>query len=211
MGRDVFYGAAEQAHGEIRGSAERIGLAHLDRIKVLGGIGGVDDAGLVLRQAIHEVKPCAVIIDSLPGFAGDDDYIAKDICIGLGVVAVEMNCPIFILEHVNKNLEMGGLMKNQHYVSAVGMMEVDEKSGKRSLFMKKNRVGNAHVRTWFDMTEDRGLVACEDPAIEKARLREAKKAGRAASTESPKKQVTTFDEKSQSGFLKTVDASSCDE
>lgn len=159
-----LYIAAEQSLGEIRTNAERMGLACLDAFLMFEAMSykASPEIGEILSAMIRDVRPCAVIVDSLPEFTGHNEGLAGRLLKSLKLDAVATRCPILVLAHVTKDLDIGGLMTHQHTVDAVGVIEVDAKSERRTLRWKKNRFGSTRTRFVFDVT-DEGIAEVTDP------------------------------------------------
>jgi len=171
-GRDSLYIAAEQSDGEIRTNAERIGVQALNAMIVFRAMNYVATADLpfVLSQTIREIAPVAVIVDSLPELCAENVNLEKRLLKSLKLDAVAMLCPVIILAHVTKEKDIAGIMKHQHTVDGVAIIDHNEKSDLRTLRMKKHRFGGTGVKTVFAMGEH-GLIHVPDPENKAPRLR----------------------------------------
>jgi DNA repair protein RadA/Sms len=161
--RPPLYIAAEQSLGEIRTNAERLRLECLDLFAMFEAMSFVATSELpfILSAMIREVQPVAVIVDSLPEFCADNTKLETRLLKSLKQDAVTNKCPVFVLAHVTKELEVAGLMRHQHAVDAVGVIEKNDKTDVRTLRWGKNRFGSTRTRFAFEMTET-GIAEVED-------------------------------------------------
>lgn len=171
-GRDSLYIAAEQSAEEIHLNAKRLGLTAPLSMMVFRALNYIatHDLPFVLSQTIREVQPVAVIVDSLPELSGENANLEKRLLKSLKLDAVAMQCPVIILQHVTKDRDIAGLMKHQHTVDGVAIIDHDEKSDRRTLRMKKHRFGGTGKKTVFAMGET-GLVHIPDPENKAPRVR----------------------------------------
>ena len=56
---------------------------------------------------------------------------------------LELSCPSLLVNQVNKAEDHAGLMKLQHSVDALFMLDKDDSDGERVFYSKKNRFGPA--------------------------------------------------------------------
>lgn len=161
-GRDTLFVGAEQAAGEIKYNAQRIGLRNIDRLILMQAmtVDSPEDLPAILSESIKACAPAAVIIDSLADLSGGDEgfALATAMCKSLKKDAIANTCPVILLQHVTKDGDLAGLMRHQHTVDGVGVLELDEKTEIRTLRLGKNRFGGTGKRTRFAMTEAQGLV-----------------------------------------------------
>lgn len=152
--RDVLYVSKEEGNRAIKARAVRLGLPAgiRKRIKVYPQDLEVD-LGLVLQK----YKPCAVIIDSIQKVAYDiDDQVA--FVHTLRPYAEELQAPFLIISHVNKDLDIAGLMALQHEVDTIMMFTIPTLDSEvRELVPMKNRFGEANFVKHLLMTP-KGLV-----------------------------------------------------
>lgn len=161
--KEVLYIANEQDPVELKTTADRLKLKHLDLIRIVKAMGGVsyDIGDLLIR-----FKPAAIFLDSVTKWAGEDLQLAVKICEILKDYTVKLNAPSIVINQINKGGEHAGLMKMQHAVDMTAVFAILENEGSpRQLFSTKNRFGPAPEEQFFDMTET-GLVEIEDPEDE---------------------------------------------
>lgn len=150
--RPVYYVAAEEANRDIKARAKRLRLQHFDRLLMHNMM----SVRLDLRSALRKYRPACAFIDSLKGIVGEDNAAAVELATELKPIAVEQDCPIIIIDQVNKDLEFIGHMALQHSVdTTISLFPVEDDI--REAETIKNRFGPANVRTHFRMTET-GLV-----------------------------------------------------
>lgn len=144
-GRETLYIPTEQALGEIRGAANRIGLKHVYDIKMLRNPSNYEPHILARRPAL-------VVLDSLSGYTAGDEQAKVTFALKIKNLAEQANCAVLILEHVNKEEEITGLMALQHYVDAVLLLTGTAKANILKLETKKNRNG-PKTELFLQMTE----------------------------------------------------------
>ncbi len=107
-------------------------------------------------------KPCAVILDSLPGFV-EDPADALELAGAMKGWAVQLNCPFILIDHINKGGDFAGFIKLEHKVDTTLMFTVDEVDDIRTLKPRKNRFGptGAARSKLLGMTEG-GLIVLPD-------------------------------------------------
>lgn len=157
--RETLYIAAEESASQIKDRAHRLALkyAHLVRLYPMGN---QYDVAECLRQR----KPCAVILDSLPGFVSGLEE-AVDFCNVLKQFAIELNAPFFIIDHVNKADDFAGLEKLKHTVDTTITIYPTGVGEIREMTVMKNRFGQANKTIELLMTET-GLIEHESPSEE---------------------------------------------
>lgn len=152
--RDVLYVSKEEGSRAIKARAVRLGLPPgiRKRIRIYPQELEVD-LGLVLQK----YKPCAVIIDSIQRVAFDiEDQVA--FVQTLRPYAEELQAPFLIISHVNKDLDIAGLMALQHEVDTIMMFTIPTMDSEvRELVPMKNRFGEANFVKHLLMTP-KGLV-----------------------------------------------------
>lgn len=154
-GREVLYISAEESNAEIRSRAKRLRLVNQKLIRLIPIGVAVELGGIMMHR-----KPVALIADSLPKIA-PDQADAVSFCEKLKGYAIELCCPVIIIDHVTKEEELAGLMALQHAVDTTLLFTVypDEV---RELKTVKNRNGPSGVRVLLNMTEQ-GLML-RDPS-----------------------------------------------
>jgi DNA repair protein RadA/Sms len=149
--REVLYVAAEECLAEVRMRADRIGIDNQDQFRMVPAMKGVEN----LSEIMLRYKPCGIVLDSLNGLATDDAAMQAQLCKVSKEFAVELNCPIIVISHVNKDIDIAGAMTLQHEVDMTAIIE-GEGDDLRVISVKKNRFGRP-VSMGFDMTAQ-GLV-----------------------------------------------------
>jgi DNA repair protein RadA/Sms len=160
----ALYIAAEQSAPEIQLTAERLDLKHKKNIRMVPAMGGYANLGEILYRR----KPKLAVLDSLQGLTGDDNAAQIGVLEILKKVAVELKCPIIIINQVTKDGELAGLNTLQHHVDttltffpddievidpdidANGVPQSETKA--RILEVRKNRFGRAWINQAFAMT-----------------------------------------------------------
>ncbi len=184
--KEVILLGAEENEEQVLDRGIRLGLKHLDRIRVVkrAHIQDVQFDQLLLHPA------CAFIIDSIPGFTNDP----LEACELVGMFkneATRLRIPFIVINHITKDGDQAGLKKLQHAgdISLImnfqeGVqdelfrfpkndriwtpkeMKADGRFGEiaaelRDLSTSKSRFGPSGVETCYLMTERRGLVLVE--------------------------------------------------
>lgn len=154
LDKEVIYIAAEEDLIEVRERAIRLGLQHMHLIRGISALGGmqVELGGLLLA-----VRPAGIILDSLPGLGLETPEMGVEYCSALKGFAVELQCPIIVIDHATKQDDLAGLLALQHAVDATLVMYVNPDET-RTLAPLKNRNGPTDVEVRLLMTEH-GLVA----------------------------------------------------
>lgn len=154
MGK-VIYIHTEEGDEQVAATADRLCLANQDRLLLFADT-EIEIRDTVLEEMLIEAKPDLLILDSLPGFAGDSDptralELLKLFKKKLGILTMVSN-------HVNKEEEQSGYRDIEHAVDCTMLFTEDDTFlGSRNLTTKKNRHGPAPITIHFDMT-DKGLV-----------------------------------------------------
>jgi len=144
--REVLYISAEESNAEIRSRAKRLKLDSQNLIRLIPIGVPVELGGIMMHR-----KPVALIADSLPKIA-PDPADAVSFCEKLKAYAIELNCPVIIIDHVTKEEEFAGMMALQHAVDTTLLFTVygDEV---RELKTVKNRNGPSGTKVFLNMTE----------------------------------------------------------
>jgi len=149
-GRESLYITCEQANPEVKLNADRIKIPNQNRIRMVEALSGTSNVASIIENR----KPGAAVIDSLRGMVGDDSNLALEACKLCKVLAVEYECPIIVIQHVTKQEEIAGSNDDQHEVDTVMILTAEGGKGDlRSLYVEKNRFGQAHITQQFRMTE----------------------------------------------------------
>lgn len=138
----VLYIAAEEALGDIKARAVRIGIERfeLEHIHMIDAMGGftLDD----MIQVIQADEPGLIILDSLQGLCGKDYAAHVLVCQALKRYAKDNEAPAIILGHFNKEDDYAGETSLAHAVDCVLMFTGDPKRPERLLHCpQKNRFG----------------------------------------------------------------------
>lgn len=110
----VLYIGSEEGEGQIKSRADRLNLKNQDHIVLLSTLGENP-----IEDKIERINPSAIILDSLSAYVGlgpSHDAEAIAVTTMLKTYAEENDCPVFIVDHVTKELEFAGLMMLQHLV-----------------------------------------------------------------------------------------------
>jgi DNA repair protein RadA/Sms len=157
--KEVAYIAAEEDLLAVRERAMRLGLKNINLIQGISALGGFQTE---LGALLLGVRPAGIILDSLSGLGLETPEMETEYASALKGYAVELQAPIIIISHVNKQLDFAGLMSLQHAVDATLAMYVNPDES-RTLTPLKNRNGSCEVECRLLMTE-RGLVAFSEEA-----------------------------------------------
>lgn len=149
--REVLYISAEESNAEIRSRAKRLELTHQKLVRLIPIGVSVELGGIMLHR-----KPAALIVDSLPKVAPDTDEAVR-FCEKLKGYAIELECPVVVIDHVTKEEEFAGLMALQHAVDTTLLFTVWPNEV-RELKTVKNRNGPSGESVLLDMGR-RGLEA----------------------------------------------------
>jgi len=161
----VLYIANEQEASELKEMAERLQLRAKERIRVVRGMGGVRED---LGDIILRVAPCALFLDSVTKWSGDDLRVAVTLCQRLKDYTVRLNAPSIVINQVTKDGDHAGLNQMQHAVDTTMLFyaeDEDAATDRRCLYTRKNRFGPAPTLQFFQMTP-RGLVPAAPPEQE---------------------------------------------
>ncbi len=153
-GKEALFIASEQLITELKTYADRLRLKHTKRFVTIATLGGLEELGNLEAIAKH-VQPGIIVLDSLPGLCGDMDEVAVEMCEVLKKeVSAKVNAPTIVVDHVTKSHEMAGLMKLQHAVDILAIMDhLDEAKQIRTIYTKKNRFGRSGQRINLQMNE----------------------------------------------------------
>lgn len=152
---ETLYIAAEEANEPISARADRLKLKHKDRIRLVP-MGATSDLGDIMRTR----APSGIILDSLSGIAKDIKE-EVEMAEALKDYAVLLNCPVLIIDHVNKQEEFAGLMELQHVVdTTISLYPLYEDI--REMVTVKNRHGASNVTVRLRMTSTGLILAPED-------------------------------------------------
>jgi len=143
--RRILYIATEESPGQIKARADRLGVQCQDRIKIL-----YPENMKYMQEVVEDQKPAGIVLDSLPGLIGYDEKKAVLVCEFLKRHAIEFSCPSIIVDHINKEGDLAGMMRLQHVVDVVMTFRPGPKY--RTLRAEKNRHGEAFKECLLAMT-----------------------------------------------------------
>ena len=163
-GHKILYISGEESLRQIKLRAERIGEFN-DQLLLM-----CETNLETIRHTIEEVKPEAVVIDSIqtmyneqvssaPGSVSqvrESTGILMQIAKGLGI-------SVFIVGHVTKDGSVAGPRVLEHMVDTVLYFEGDRQVAYRILRSVKNRFGSTNEIGVFEMQE-KGLVEVKNPS-----------------------------------------------
>ena len=163
-GHKVLYISGEESLKQIKLRANRIG-------PVLGELFFLCETTLDLfGQAIQEVKPEAVVIDSIQTMYRDDISSApgsvsqvRESTNILLQIAKGMEITVFIIGHVTKEGVVAGPRVLEHMVDTVVYSEGERNASYRILRAVKNRFGSTNEIGVFEMQEQ-GLQEVKNPS-----------------------------------------------
>lgn len=154
MKGEVLYMAEEEAKETVKSRAIRLGLRHIDRLRLIPMGGNRFDLGAIILKR----KPVAMVYDSLSKICPDPadavEFLAR-----LKEYSVLLGAPSIVIDHVTKEGDFSGFMDLQHEVDGTFMFTVfpDEV---REIKTIKNRNGPSGISVLLNMTEQ-GLVLRE--------------------------------------------------
>lgn len=163
-GYKVLYISGEESLKQIKIRAERIGEFGRNLLLLCETNLGV------IKETIHDIKPDAVIIDSIQTMYSEEVSAApgsvSQVRESTGVflqLAKGLNVSIFIVGHVTKEGTVAGPRVLEHMVDTVLYFEGDRHASYRILRGVKNRFGSTNEIGVFEMREE-GLAEVENPS-----------------------------------------------
>ncbi|MGN1137413.1 MAG: DNA repair protein RadA [Oscillospiraceae bacterium] len=161
----ILYVSGEESVRQIKLRADRLGVTSPNLYLL-----SMTDAESV-RSTIMSSKPDIVIIDSIQTmYLSDVSSSAGSVtqvreCTNMYMhLAKDMEIPIFIVGHVNKDGAIAGPKVMEHIVDAVLFFEGDRQLSYRILRAVKNRYGSTNEIGVFEML-DNGLAEVENPSM----------------------------------------------
>lgn len=149
------------------------------QIKLRAGRLNIDESNVSVAAESNVDEICALIEQTHPGFAVIDSIQTmyapslsssagsvsqvKECTARLLAVAKDLEIPVFIVGHVNKDGAIAGPKVMEHIVDTVLYFEGDRTLPYRILRANKNRYGSTNEIGMFDM-RDTGLVPIENPS-----------------------------------------------
>ena len=161
---NVLYVSGEESERQIKLRAERL--------KVRGeGLSLLAETNLEnMVDAVHEVKPDVLIVDSIQTLYNGDVNSApgsvsqvKECTMTLMQLAKGEGITVFVIGHVNKEGSIAGPKVLEHMVDCVLYFEGERHMAYRILRAAKNRFGATNEIGVFEM-EDGGLVEVPNPS-----------------------------------------------
>ena len=160
----ILYASGEESPHQIKLRADRLGVTS-EQLNIMGE----NDAELITEE-IRSRKPGLVVIDSiqtmmlteLSSSAGSVTQVRE--CTNLFLrTAKELDIPVIIVGHINKDGNIAGPKVLEHIVDTVLYFEGDSNLTYRILRAEKNRFGSTNEIGVFEMM-DRGLIQVENPS-----------------------------------------------
>lgn len=161
---EVLYVSGEESKRQIKLRADRLGV-HSDNLLVMTG-----NNAEAVASYIESERPGVVIIDSiqtmslpeLSSVPGSLTQVRE--CTNLFLrTAKDLEIPVIIVGHVNKDGAIAGPKVLEHIVDAVLYFEGEKSLSCRILRAVKNRFGSTNEIGMFEMT-DRGMSQIENPS-----------------------------------------------
>lgn len=171
-GRRVLYVSGEESAQQIKIRADR-----LEDLKGSAEGGAVGDIYLLaesnleqILQAIEEIKPAAIVLDSVqtaysetldsaPGSVSQVRHVATQFL----NIAKTRGLPVFLIGHITKDGSIAGPKALEHIVDVVLYFEGERRQNHRIIRAVKNRFGAANEVGIFEMTS-RGLAPVSNPS-----------------------------------------------
>jgi DNA repair protein RadA/Sms len=139
LNKECLYIANEQHPEEIKETAQRIHVKHMNMIRIVRAMGG-------LRSDVHALimhhKPGLIILDSLTALTEDEAMMLR-VLDAFKFFTLQTRSPCLIVNQINKGGDQVGIMKLQHKVDATYFLEKDDETGEREFYVTKNRFGEA--------------------------------------------------------------------
>lgn len=167
LGKDqtVLYVSGEESAKQIKLRAMRLGVTS-DNLYIL-----TENDIEIVNEKIKEIKPDIVIIDSIQTMALSEISSStgsivqvRECTNALMRVAKQLDIPVFIVGHVNKDGAIAGPKVLEHIVDVVLYFEGDRHMSYRILRAVKNRYGSTNEIGVFEMS-DTGLQEVENPSM----------------------------------------------
>lgn len=164
-GKRVLYVTGEESVDQVKMRSDRLGVKHLDNLYVFP-----ETDMTAIREAIANVKPDVVIIDSVQTMqegavasaVGSVSQV-RGVTADLMNIAKTNNITIFVVGHVTKGGVIAGPKTLEHMVDTVLYFEGDKHHAYRLLRAVKNRFGSTNELGIFEMV-DTGLKEVANPS-----------------------------------------------
>ena len=165
MGQTVLYVSGEESAKQIKLRAVRLGVTS-EKLYIL-----TETDIEIVAERIKELTPDIVIIDSIQTMAMSElssstgSIVQVRECTNLLMrTAKQLDIPVFIVGHVNKDGAIAGPKVLEHIVDVVLYFEGDRHMSYRILRGVKNRYGSTNEIGVFEMS-DAGLREVENPSM----------------------------------------------
>ena len=165
IGQTVLYVSGEESAKQIKLRAVRLGVSS-DNLYIL-----TETDIEIVAERIKELTPDIVIIDSIQTMAMSEiasstgSIVQVRECTNLLMrTAKQLDIPVFIVGHVNKDGAIAGPKVLEHIVDVVLYFEGDRHMSYRILRSVKNRYGSTNEIGVFEMS-DTGLKEVENPSM----------------------------------------------
>ena len=162
--REVLYVTGEESIRQIKLRAKRLQVQ--EQHVSVSAESNIDE----ICALVEEQKPAFVVVDSIqtmytPALSSSAGSVSqvKECSSRLLRVAKELEIPIFIVGHVNKDGAIAGPKVMEHIVDTVLYFEGDKTLPYRILRAAKNRYGSTNEIGMFDMTGI-GLIPIDNPS-----------------------------------------------
>ncbi|MCD8089577.1 MAG: DNA repair protein RadA [Clostridiales bacterium] len=164
VGQKILYVSGEESASQVKMRAERLDIK-TDRLYILS-----ETSLGIIENAVNEVKPDLVIIDSIQTMYCDEVTSApgsvsqvRESGYRLLKLAKQNGITVIIVGHVTKDGQLAGPRVLEHMVDTVLYFEGDKNFTGRILRCVKNRFGGTNEIGIFDMT-GKGLVEIKNPS-----------------------------------------------
>ena len=160
----VLYISGEESERQLKLRAQRLGVSPA-QLLILSETRLSD-----ILEAIDEVKPDILIIDSIQTLYSEDNESSpgsvsqvKDCTMTLMHLSKQQGITVFVVGHINKDGNIAGPKVLEHMVDCVLYFEGDPNTSYRLLRAAKNRFGSTNEIGVFEM-RDVGLVEVPNPS-----------------------------------------------
>ena len=161
----VLYVSGEESEGQLKLRADRLGVSSPNLFVLCES--NLD----TILSTMQAENPDILIIDSiqtmhLDNIASASGSVtqARECTAAIMRAAKQVDIPVFVVGHVNKDGAIAGPKVMEHIVDCVLYFEGDRHSSYRLLRCVKNRYGSTNEIGVFEMG-DKGLVEVENPSL----------------------------------------------
>jgi DNA repair protein RadA/Sms len=163
-GGNVLFVSGEESESQVKMRADRLGIDG-ERLFLLA-----EQALTRIEDAVDELKPCALIVDSIQTVRASDGVGAAGGHRQLRAASSELirlaktrKLATFLVGHITKEGAFAGPKTIEHLVDVAVYLEGSRGEDVRLLRSVKNRFGPTNEAAVFEMT-GRGLVEIDDPS-----------------------------------------------